>query len=646
MKKKLVFLALALVLVLACAVAVAAPAYQNGNSMHWENTGIKAADLVGKTIKIGDGTTVEVTKVEIHKEPTCTEAAQWKIYHKDLTGNGAPNLFVIGYFDEGYKRAHSGHVWASDFAWDKGIKSVTLDPATGIYTVTYANGTSTELHGSVMIKEPTCTAKGESYDFCVYCGTVNKTKKQEVPKLDHNFAEQAKGDWMDCLHQEKEMHTVFRCKVCGTLQVDDKGKAIEGKLKWEEITDAAKADGAVKGTDGKLYKLVSDKTGNNFVADYVKAGLEVKTGHKWDGWAPGVNAPACKQFRHCMICEQTQDKTLAADWVATGEVKIINCYLAQQAQKCARCNGATPGHEAHIVFIYSGDEAEADADTTPISEGALGVNGAKTIKELHNSISMDDFVCLNKHTYAGETKEAHAYHVKEHSKYIIGGKEEAAPVYELGVAGRNCCVDLYTEVFKCAKCGLDIEVAHGPNGHQLLDWEMVYAPNAGENKEGEWIRKCFKCGWTEKYHGTTAPAANFVQETYDVTNGLQLRNGVWGWYKDDVLQAGVNSLVPYNGAWFVIKDGTLDTSYEGLYTYDGAQFYVSAGQLRDDLNGVVVTLTGAYFFANGQLQSQYTGLALYDGHWFYLVNGIPQLDYNGIVEHDGQQFVVVGGQIQ
>lgn len=655
MKKTLVFLALVLVLALACGAA-SAVTWENTQSMHWEDTAVTPWSLIGTQIKI-DGQMTTVTRVEIYKEPTCTAPAQWKIYYKDLTGNNAPNLYVVGYFAMGYNRSHMGHVWAGDAQWDQGIISITKNPNTGIYTVTYQNGMTTELHGEWIIKNPTCTEKGEAYDFCVYCGTVNTATTRIIQKLDHDYVETLFA-FPDCKNNEVDKQTgylkqgasIYKCSHCGAVKTDATGAAIKLRLKW--WTDPQNV--------AKGIRLVSE-TGKDFTDAYKKLGYEVNSGHKWDGWAPG--ATACIQQRHCLICEQTQDKVGAPVWGATGIPKTINCYLTQQGVICTKCNGTTPGHEAHIRFFYAGDATEAQSDFTTIPAGTESVNGAMDIYDLWAMFDAQgkkwigpgsiDLEYLNTHAEVGETKEHHAFHARTLRGYTT--KDDMATIltakpYLLGVAGKNFCVDGYNEVYSCAKCGKnDIYISHGPDGHAMTEWQCNYAPGAGDNVEGEWQRRCTRCNAVEKYHGTTAPSNDYWEMVQDTENGLQFKNGAWGWYKEGNLQIGVNDLMPYNGSWFLLKDGILDSSFTGLYKYDGAWFYITNGQLRNDLKGIVCCPDGIFrYFGDGMLQNEATAagtLVQYDGAWFYCKNGVIDFTFSGAVVYDGATFNVVNGEV-
>lgn len=660
MKKTLVSLVLALVLVLGCAAVAMAvtPDVEGPQSMHWENQeDFEASWLVGQTIVIDKNTSVEVVKVEIHKEPTCTEAAQWKLYYYDLTGTNKL-FFVIGYFYNGKTRAHMGHVWASDAEFDGGIVSITKDPATQIYTVTYKNGMTTTLHGDWVIEEPTCTSVGKTYDFCVYCGEVNKKNTRVIPRLDHSYVEVlAKepkcitpftNDGTDVVFDVKDAYTYYECKYCSTTWKKDGKTETHEALRWVNKANIG-------------WRLVS-ATGKDFTDAYVALGYEKLSGHKFDGWAPNKEYECIKQ-RHCMICEQTEDQKLAPDWVNTGMWKNINCYLGQQPIVCARCNGKTPGHEARIAFYYAGNEDEMkddwDGNTSGIPANTEGVYGAWCNADLYWKIKdlvdqgeyanvSERIVFLNRGQEAGETKESHAWHMPAAVDHYIlkdGTTEVWGKQYDVTADGWNFCVDPYWSVAYCQKCGTEVVTKHGPDGHTMSAWEVNYLPGSGDNVEGEWIRKCTKCGIAEKYHGTTAPAADYWEHVQDSKNGLQYIGGQWAVYVDGERQYGLYDLYPYNGHWFLLQDGALYTAYTGLYSYDTGWFFIDAGQVRDDLNGFVNTTEGFMYFAAGQLQ-EVTTLVQYDGAWFYIVNGKLATDYTGPVVYDGATFNVVGGQVQ
>lgn len=436
---------------------------------------------------------------------------------------------------------------------------------------------------------PTCESEGKAAgQVCIYCGKPNPDGgTRTIPKLPHEFVKTI-VTFPSCVKAEGELKYV--CQKCGkAIKKDENSKDIVEKVTLAQVY-----------ADPKLK------------AQYEAAGY-TSDGHLWDGW--GAGATACLKQRHCKLCHVTQEKKAEATWSIL-DAKVIDCYWMIETRICSACNGKTVGHEKREVWIYA---------------------GAKESGEVADE-------------YRSETQaeiEQHAFHVKGDLIHYIDKNgavvETWNKTHELGAV--NFCVDPYTEVYTCKRCGQEIKVAHGPDGHVFLDWVQTEVPGSLENEEGEWIRKCKLCGWSEKYHGKTAPSASYVAEVYDTENGFQNKNGTWGWYKNGNLQTGIYTMVPYMGGWFVVADGKWDTSFEGLYTYDGAQFYVSGGQVRNDLQGFVNTKTGFFYFADGMLQ-KVTTLVQYDGAWFYIIDGKLATEYTGPVTYDGAVFNVVGGQVQ
>lgn len=622
MNKKLVFLALVLVACLACAIAVADTA-----AYHWENTNTTAQMLIGTKINVA-GQTVTVTKVAIYKEPTCTESAQWKLYYDNT------NYYVIGYFNNGYTRTHMGHVWASEAGSDWAITKWETTASTvaagyygelATYTVTYANGKTQVLDGAEIVKLPTCDTAGQATDFCVYCGKARTGVTITVPKLNHIY-EEVIYKYPDCKHPNDGLYA-FKCKNCGNYRKTATGAVETYKLYIDDDTYGMQTIDL----GGGNFK----KQGNaRFAAAYEKAGYELATGHKWDGLAPGETP--CIQTQHCLICEKTRDKVAAPQTVVLKST-IVDCYTIKEIRVCNKCNGATSPsitgyaenkrHDQHEVEVY-----------------------AYNLYMESQEIANDN---IENHAWHVLDMNAPKHYYDKNATYndpAIGAASGIKCTTDYGTSKNyavvNWCETGYAAAFECQNCHQLILKYFGPDGHSFTPWEMHYAPGAGANVEGEWIRHCTKCGASETYHGTKAPSASMVVELPDVENGFQANaKGVWGWYVNGNLQVGMNTLVPYMGSWFVVKNGEWDTTYEGLYSYDNGQFYVSGGQVRNDLQGFVNTKSGFYYFADGMLQ-KVTTLVQYDGGWFYIVDGQLASGYTGPVVYDGATFNVVGGQVQ
>jgi hypothetical protein len=615
MKKTLVFLALVLVTILVCAVAFADTA-----SYHWENTGTKSWQVVGMKIKVkGETEDVTVTRVAIHKEPTCTEVAEWKLYYEV----GGREYYVIGYFDDGETRSHTGHVWASEAGSEWAVTSWvgTRDPMDetrmSSYTVTYANGKTQVLSGAEMIKLPTCDTAGQATDFCVYCGTARTGVTMTVPKLNHIY-EQVIYKFPDCKHPALDNGLAMKCKNCGNYRKNADGTVEVYKLAIDDPT----------------YGMQKNQGNEKFAAAYQAAGYELATGHKWDGLAPG--ATACIQSQHCLICEKSRDK-IAAPQTVILKSTVLDCYHIEEIRVCSKCDGKTSPsltgyseHDRHDQRTYVVDAWELYEQSTEANDNI----------ENHAWHTLD--LTAPKHFYdknATYKDPAAGAGTLDDIKFTTD--------YGTSKANFKVCVTGYAAAFQCKNCGKMILKYFGPDGHDWTAWEQVYAPGAGANVEGEWIRRCKRagCGETETYHGTKAPSASYVSEMADVENGIQFKNGAWGYYVNGNLQDGMNTLARYMGGWFVLKNGLIDTAYEGLYDYDGGRFYVSGGQVRNDLQGFVNTKSGFLYFGDGMLQ-KVTTLVQYDGAWFYIIDGALATGYTGPVVYDGATFNVVNGQVQ
>ena len=150
-------------------------------------------------------------------------------------------------------------------------------------------------------------------------------------------------------------------------------------------------------------------------------------------------------------------------------------------------------------------------------------------------------------------------------------------------------------------------------------------------------------------------------------DGLNLVDGIWGYYLDGVLQVEYTGFVPYGDNVFYVENGILDFTYTGLAWYIDQWRYVANSLLTEGYTGLVyfndnwfyvvdsridwtftgvVEFGGNYFYVHGNLLNfDFTGMALYEDVWCYFQNSLLMADYTGLVCVDGSWFYVKNGRL-
>ena len=179
--------------------------------------------------------------------------------------------------------------------------------------------------------------------------------------------------------------------------------------------------------------------------------------------------------------------------------------------------------------------------------------------------------------------------------------------------------------------------------------------------------------FTQDYRGReviilskTFVASGEEEETPDY-NGLVEVDGVWGYYKDGILQTDYTGLVEYNEILFYVENGILDFTYTGLVWHNDAWTYVANSQLTEGYTGLVWfegewfytvdsiidwTFTGLvpyegnmFYVQNNHLDWGYTGLAYLNDGWYYVENALLKPDFTGLTYFNDNWFYVVDGTI-
>lgn len=129
-------------------------------------------------------------------------------------------------------------------------------------------------------------------------------------------------------------------------------------------------------------------------------------------------------------------------------------------------------------------------------------------------------------------------------------------------------------------------------------------------------------------------------------NGLTIVDGVWGYYKDGVLQADYTGLVPYGNNLFYVENGILGFNYTGLVWYQDAWRYVANSQLTAGYTGLVYFNDNWFYVQDSVIDWSYTGLVPYNGYYFYVQNNLLDWSYTGLGYHDGGWYFIQNALVQ
>ncbi len=199
-------------------------------------------------------------------------------------------------------------------------------------------------------------------------------------------------------------------------------------------------------------------------------------------------------------------------------------------------------------------------------------------------------------------------------------KTETTPAlehdYVTTVVHATCTTDGYTSHL-CSRCGHSYTDAYvTASGHVWNDGVVTKA--ATETEPGEMSYPCLFC------------EAVRTEEIPVLLSGLNLVDGVWGYYKNGQVATDVTTLVLYYDSWWYVKDGLVDFSYAGLVYFSGSWWYVTSGRVDFSYTGLCYYNGGWWYVKSGRVDFSYTGLCYYNGGWWYVKSGKVDFSYTGL----------------
>jgi len=485
-----------------------------------------------------------------------------------------------------------------------------------------------------VVEQPTCQEEGLAVDFCTRCGEENYDNTRTVPKLAHQFKEEAiEGSFKKatCISKgEQKFQNV--CSECGEIELDKNGKPIVRTETWN-WTNPEKED-------------------------------EKNVPHNWDEWVHEKEATCSTEgtdIRWCKTCGKKVQKTvpvLKPEWIQD-KVKRINCYETEVTYKCANCDGKkNPDHASYTEIKEDKKHVFSDKADQKLS-----------VKPTCTTWGYDVYPCKDVAT-GDSAKHSHSDKVKTETRvYKDRGKNYRTTITYLD--------------------GYDYEPI-APTPHAWGEWKQ----RSVSGDSTYWLRTCKNCSATDEQitkNGETPVEPQYTEDglTYvestktwelykdgqlqsdftgitkydggeffinkgvldEKANGLTLVDGTWYFLSKGQVQRGYDGPALYDKNWFMIKNGELNEDANGLYPYDGGTFLFAAGKLRRDVSGLWQDAYGTngdagkwYFLAEGQVVD-FTGVAEYNGSFFVVEKGVFNNSYNGTIEYDGATFNVVNGQL-
>ena len=479
MKKLLAILALLLALCMLCGVAMADTDSEDGGESYFDPTRIHEVD----------GHEVNTDSAREMRKATCTQKGLWRYDCEDDPTH----------FHEVYSPA-LGH------DWDDG--KVTKEPTcteAGVLTKTCkrCGVTKTEpikalghlwssdedgTQWGKVVKEPTCTEKGEALDYCKRCDVIRELHDPRIiDEVPHFFI--AVIDQYPTCKDEGWGH--FECVWC------------------EFIPEQADVDNGTydlsNGDDGEL--TITLPTGMSVTVGYDSVYFTLPVdpdGHDWDNWVL-IDEATCYQpmsyVRWCKICGDKQEEVLddydklwafgydIEDFMDDGRLapvyvstsRLVDCFTEEVTLTCKNCyklndDGTeefAPGHDP-VVFQRDVTSHIYDHSDKLYKSEAAAKKAEPTFAE-----------------YKAATCEEDGYIAY---KCIYDDSLAAIPTGENAINATPHDEDTYDYVVIPAL------------GHDWSAWEERYAPGAGDNEYGYWLRECERCHKTEEKIAKQQPA--------------------------------------------------------------------------------------------------------------------------------------------
>ncbi len=143
---------------------------------------------------------------------------------------------------------------------------------------------------------------------------------------------------------------------------------------------------------------------------------------------------------------------------------------------------------------------------------------------------------------------------------------------------------------------------------------------------------------------------NFDQSTVakDTTGALGTK-GTWYYVVRNAVQHDFTGLANYKNAngWWYIDKGTVDFNASGVYKNVNGWWYVSGGKVNFNANTVAKNSNGWWYILGGKVQFNFTGLADYKNAngWWYISNGKVNFNANTVAKNKNGWYYVENGKV-